>query len=306
MKTDFRVSVIVPCFNYGRFLAETVESVLVQTLPPHQIIVVDDGSTDDTAEVAARYADRIQFIQQENRGVSAARNNGIDNATGNWLAFLDADDVWEPEFLARLRPICIDNPLPAIVFTDYRTFGTVDGLQHPSDSLRTWDPEKYLLSPYISVMPSATVVRAGFGVRFPEWAGSHDEDAIFFNDVAHLGPVRCVAEPLMRYRKHPTSAQARTAARPLGCENLRRWATERELSYPGTVHRLFRTLAALIESARWSRNWPRYWMLRDFCIRYWPADLPKSAVLRERVWPQAVYRFKDAIDRIRDRVGGRA
>lgn len=304
MSADFRVSVIVPCFNYGRFLAETLESVLAQTVLPHEIIVIDDGSTDNTATVAAQFASHITYVKQENHGVSAARNHGIDRATGDWLAFLDADDLWESEFLARIRPICLGDPPPAIVFTDYHTFGTVEAVHRPSASLNAWEPDKYLLTPFVSVMPSATVVRAGLGVRFPEWAGSADEDAIYLNDVAALGPVRCVPLPLMRYRKHPASAQANAVARPNGCANLLRWAIGREARFPGTIHKLFRTLASLTESARWTRNWSRYWMLRNYCIENWPADLPRSSVLSERVWPNAVYRLKDVFDRLTAKSGG--
>jgi hypothetical protein len=144
------------------------------------------------------------------------------------------------------------------------------------------------------------VVPAGGAVRFPEWAGNNEEDAIFFNELAELGPVRAVPEPLMRYRKHPTSAQARTGySSDRGCRNLLRWATEREPTRPGTLARLFDTLAELAVAARWKRNWPQYRALRAFCAANWPVDRPRPPVLTERVWPPAVYAAKDALDRLR-------
>lgn len=298
--TPFRASVVIPTYNYGRFLGHAVDSVLSQTLPPHEVIVVDDGSTDDTPAVAERYAGRIVYLRRANAGVSAARNAGIAAATGDWLAFLDADDAWEPTFLEAVRPVCQADPRPAVVFTDYREFGARDGVARPSARLADWDPAGRLLVPLVAVLPSAAVVPAGLPVRFPEWAGNNEEDAIFFNELAELGPVRAVPEPLARYRKHPTSAQARTGtSSDRGCRNLLRWAAGREPTHPGTVARLFDTLAELAVAARWKRQWSQFRMLRDFCAANWPAGRPRPRVLAERVWPRAVYAVKDALDRLR-------
>jgi glycosyltransferase involved in cell wall biosynthesis len=92
-----RFSVIIPAFNAAATLARAIDSVLAQTWPAHEIIVVDDGSTDATADVAARYGDAVRLIRQTNRGVSVARNAGAAAATGDWLAFLDADDWYAPD-----------------------------------------------------------------------------------------------------------------------------------------------------------------------------------------------------------------
>lgn len=95
------ISVIIPVYNGERFLAEAIGSVLGQTLPPDEIIVVDDGSTDGTAAIATGLASTsplpIRYVYQENRGPAAARNAGIKLAHGDFLAFLDADDLWVPE-----------------------------------------------------------------------------------------------------------------------------------------------------------------------------------------------------------------
>jgi glycosyltransferase involved in cell wall biosynthesis len=94
-----RVSVIIPTYNCSRFVTEAVDSVLAQTLPPAEVIVVDDGSSDDTESVLRPYADRIRYIRKENGGVSTARNAGLRAATSELIAFLDADDVWHPRKL---------------------------------------------------------------------------------------------------------------------------------------------------------------------------------------------------------------
>lgn len=95
-----RFSVIIPAFNAAATLARAIESVRAQTWPVHEIIVVDDGSTDATPEVARRFGDAVRLIAQRNSGVSAARNAGAAAATGDWLAFLDADDWYAPDRIA--------------------------------------------------------------------------------------------------------------------------------------------------------------------------------------------------------------
>ena len=92
-------SVIIPTYNAAETIGRAVESVLGQHLPAQEVIVVDDGSSDGTAAVVAAFGDRVRYLFQPNAGVSAARNAGVDAATGEWLAFLDADDWYYPDRL---------------------------------------------------------------------------------------------------------------------------------------------------------------------------------------------------------------
>src|SRR6266481_1321163 len=103
----FNISVIIPTHNRAGLLQNAIESVLRQTYPVHEIIVVDDGSTDGTRTVVSKYENNrpgstmvVRYIFQEQQGVAAARNTGIENSTGDWLAFLDSDDLWLPEKLS--------------------------------------------------------------------------------------------------------------------------------------------------------------------------------------------------------------
>jgi glycosyltransferase involved in cell wall biosynthesis len=95
------VSIGIPCYNSARWLAQAIESALSQTWPEKEVIVVDDGSTDNSAEVARSFGDRIQFFQTENRGGNHARNLAVQHARGEWLQFLDADDYLEPAKVER-------------------------------------------------------------------------------------------------------------------------------------------------------------------------------------------------------------
>jgi glycosyltransferase involved in cell wall biosynthesis len=105
-----RVDVIIPCYNQGRFLVQAIDSVLAQTYPHVGAIVVDDGSTDDTPEVAARYGDRIRLLRKANAGLGAARNSGLLEARGDFVLFMDSDDFLRPDTIeqhmraARMRP----------------------------------------------------------------------------------------------------------------------------------------------------------------------------------------------------------
>lgn len=94
------ISVVIPAYNAADFVSEAIESVINQSYPSVECIVVNDGSSDGTADVLKGFETVANVIHQENQGVSAARNRGIDAATGDWIAFLDADDLWHPEKLA--------------------------------------------------------------------------------------------------------------------------------------------------------------------------------------------------------------
>jgi glycosyltransferase involved in cell wall biosynthesis len=112
------VSVIVPAYNVECYVAAAIDSALAQTYAPVEVVVVDDGSTDRTAEVIAGYGDRVVTVSQENRGLAGARNSGIRAASGSILALLDADDLWLPERLDRMVPVLTGRPGIGMVTSD--------------------------------------------------------------------------------------------------------------------------------------------------------------------------------------------
>lgn len=101
--TDTRFSVVIPTYNREKLIARAVDSVLNQTFAPTEVIVVDDGSSDGTAQVLDAYSGQVRYIRQENAGSAVARDNGIRSAKYPWVALLDSDDFWRPEHLQRMH-----------------------------------------------------------------------------------------------------------------------------------------------------------------------------------------------------------
>jgi len=119
-KLGSRYSVVIPVFNKEKYIKRTINSVLSQTYQDFEIIIIDDGSTDDSLDKVREFQDsRIRIIQQENQGVSAARNRGIKEANHDWIAFLDADDEWLPRFLEEINNLKINFPECQVAGTGY-------------------------------------------------------------------------------------------------------------------------------------------------------------------------------------------
>jgi glycosyltransferase involved in cell wall biosynthesis len=204
------VSIVVPCFNHGRFVGEAVDSALAQDWPEVEVVVVDDGST-DAATVAACDAqgrrDRVRVLRTGNRGLAAARNHGIAASRGEFLLMLDADDVLVPTFLSRTVPKLLADAKLGIVYTDVEYFGARRG--------RWQTPEFDFVELLCRNLMVATSVyrRACWDAVGGYDAAMRDgfEDWEFWIAVAERGfaGVR-VPEPLFRYRQHHASMLAAT------------------------------------------------------------------------------------------------
>jgi len=116
MNGDPRISVIIPAYNVEDYIEDTLDSLFAQTRTDFEAIVINDGSTDRTGERIGPYRSRIRYISQWNRGVMAARNAGLREARGNYIALLDGDDLWEPEFLEILAGMLDADPVASVAF----------------------------------------------------------------------------------------------------------------------------------------------------------------------------------------------
>ena len=195
-------SIVTAAYQAADSIAECVESALAQTLPAHEIIVVDDGSTDHTAEHLAPYRDRITYIRQENRGAAAALNAGAHAATGDFVAILDADDAYEPERLAALSELAQARPDLDILATDayLEVNGTVVGRFYDATP---FEPERQRLEIIERCFVAWPAIRRA---RLLE-VGGYDESMKFASDwecylrLVYAGcRAGAVGEPLLRYR----------------------------------------------------------------------------------------------------------
>ena len=158
-----RVSIITPFLNAGRFLRESIDSVLAQTYDGWELLLVDDGSTDDgtaiARELAARYPARIRYLAHErrtNRGASASRNLGARHATGEYLAFLDADDVYLPQKLEEQVPLLDAHPDVSMIYAATEYWFSWTG--RPEDAARDWTWRRYGAPPNTVVDPPRMLI----------------------------------------------------------------------------------------------------------------------------------------------------
>ena len=151
------ISVIIPLYNKAGSIAQALDSVLAQEYQDFEIVVVDDGSTDGGASVVENYGDAcIRLVRQENAGVSAARNRGIEEARGEYVAFLDADDEWMPEYLSVQYELVQKYPQCDVFVTNYE-FHNEDGVVTPTRINKlSFDTEDGILDNYFEVAISST------------------------------------------------------------------------------------------------------------------------------------------------------
>lgn len=114
------VSVIMPCYNTSRYIGEAIDSVLGQDYPNIELLVIDDGSTDDTPSIVRAYGDQVRFFSQQNSGAGAARNLGLQNARGQYIAFLDSDDLWLPGKVKAQVEHLEENPAVGVVYSRWQ------------------------------------------------------------------------------------------------------------------------------------------------------------------------------------------
>lgn len=122
------VSVVIPTYNNGELAVDAVESALMQTWRPIEVIVVDDGSSDDTAERMGAFGDRIKFLKRDHVGAAAARNAGIRAGSGSVIAFLDSDDIWKQDKLEKSVPPLLKDKKIGVVYTDFEVIDLKTGI----------------------------------------------------------------------------------------------------------------------------------------------------------------------------------
>lgn len=231
------VSVVIPLYNGEAHVQRALDSVLAQTVPPDDIIVVDDGSTDGGADVVRRCADpRARVVSQQNAGVSAARNRGVAEATTEWVAFLDSDDEWMPRFLEATTQVAYANPSLVAVFSNHRHWGCAIPDRTPAHYPDGVVPDYLqfcldnggdgMCASSALVKRCALFAAGGFPIGVPM-----GEDRDTWMRVAWVGPVAFVSEVLAVYHTEtPGSATKQGSGRmmlyPEAARSFRRWRDE--------------------------------------------------------------------------------
>ncbi len=228
------VSVVIPTYNYAHFVCEAVESALAQTYPAVEVIVVDDGSTDDTRARLAAYGTRIRYVHQKNQGLSAARNTGIREARGPFVAFLDSDDQFHPRKLEHQMAEFARRPELGLVgtnaFSDEPPAWTDVPATPPTV---TFTLDDLVLS--VPFPPSAAVARAecfsACGTFDTALRSAEDRD--MWIRIVTRYPVARVAAPLTWYRQTPGS-MSKNAER---MEAAERTVIDKAFALPELRHR---------------------------------------------------------------------
>ncbi|KZN66748.1 glycosyltransferase family 2 protein [Pseudoalteromonas luteoviolacea] len=192
---SIKFSVVIPLYNKSECIERTIKSVLEQSCPADEIVIVDDGSTDDSvAKVEALNVPNLKLIHQENQGVSAARNTGAQHCSNEYMAFLDADDTWTPFFLSRIADLISRFPNMGLYATRYQKVYGDNEFQDAKIALTKWDACGYEMDNYFAVaasgdlpftMSSIVVSKSVFhelgGFPRGEWMG---EDQSFYINFA--------------------------------------------------------------------------------------------------------------------------
>jgi glycosyltransferase involved in cell wall biosynthesis len=202
-----KVSIIIPAYNQAQYLAEAIRSALAQTYRNYEIIVVDDGSTDDTPQVAKQFNGQVHYLRQENQGLAGARNTGIRQARGEYIALLDSDDAWQPNYLQVMTDLAAQHP-EASVFYCPVVYMDAKGHELPQPGNRqVLSPEEIystllranFLVPSTILMRRSVVMEAG--LFDPAFRRLQDWD-LWLRLLRDRHIFVGIGEPLVRYRLH--------------------------------------------------------------------------------------------------------
>ena len=300
-----RVSVIIPTYNCARYLGRAIDSASAQTYKDYEILVLDDGSTDDTKDVTMQYGRKVTYLYQQNRGLSAARNHAISKASGELLAYLDADDMWYPEKLERQVAFLDAHQECGMVHSEMSIINEQDEILHVRfyEETKRSVPQGYCLQELLRrchIQPVNVVERRSTFDR----VGGFDERLLAIEDYLHWimiaaegQAVGYLAEPLGKYRWRTGSIMMGSKPRLLEgyarlfdillhekqiasrhgneCAEILRarlYPVQRELAYHDRIHG--RRESAKRRLANLIKEWPcQFELYVDLLKAYLPASL---------------------------------
>jgi glycosyltransferase involved in cell wall biosynthesis len=251
-----RFSVLIPTYNRAAYLPAALQSVFAQTCRDYELIVVDDGSSDDTPDLLAQYGDRLHLIRQPNRGPGAARNRGLAEARGEYAVFLDSDDLLLPWALQRLEQAILAHERPAMLMSRPISFedasaaapvaqdAPLTAVHHP-DYLAA-ARARYPVTIAVAVRRDVIAAHQGF----LEHRDCAEDQDLFLRMGTAAGFVFVTAPPLYAYRQHPTSKSREVGALYRGVRGVLR--RERAGGYAGGAARRPERAVILARMARFA------------------------------------------------------
>jgi glycosyltransferase involved in cell wall biosynthesis len=241
----------------------------------------------------------VRVIKQTNQGEGASRNRGIEEARGDWVAFLDSDDVWQPTKLE--KQLAASGGDVIACHTNYYNFGlgnSVDDVSHVPDAVRYGVVH---IAIHVPILPSCLMVRRDLQARFPEWANAA-VDVVYCLDLSRLGRIELIPEPLTGYRRRPgnMSSEAtfgfrchQTILRWLEMNNACLSAEEDARIREGYIDRLLRAA----QRSKWLRKWEFYHAIRKYLADF--DQFPQVAsFLAQKPLPPLLYSLKDAVHKV--------
>lgn len=195
------ISVIIPVYNGDLYLAAAIESILIQNYQPIEILIIDDGSTDDTAKIAARFQQHVRYIYQPNSGASSARNVGLKMAAGEIIAFLDADDIWHEQKLAMQLDILTKNQSLEVVLGYLQKIYSID-LINKGTQFSSNIPPELTLSLGASLFRRSAFDKVGNFDRYLKFSDDWD----WFMRARELGvEIATCFNTVLFYRRHASN-----------------------------------------------------------------------------------------------------
>lgn len=284
------VSVIIPCFNHGRYLGDAIESALKQSYRRLEIIVVDDGSTDDSSQIARKYSD-VRLINQENCGLSQARNAGLEASRGDYLVFLDADDRLLPGAV-EAGSNCLDcRPDCAFVYGYYRLMKP-DGVAMSSSQGRCPKEEPFLdmlRSNYIGMHATVMYRRTVFdSVEWFDTSITACEDYDLYLRITRNFPIYCHGKLVAEYRQHGSNMSCdaglmlKTSLRALGSQRKyirgnRQAQTAYKAGMKNWQEYYGKKLLKVVRSSAEAREWKKVLKGLYTLLRYYPRGVANRA-----------------------------
>jgi glycosyltransferase involved in cell wall biosynthesis len=208
--SDPLVSIVVLCHNYGRFLPEAIESTLTQDYASLEVIVIDDGSTDDSLAVASRYEDGIRVLTQPNQGLARTCNRGAREAGGEHCVFLSADDVLEPSYVSELTAALERTPEASFAYCSARLFGAQSGVApaRPFSAFSLIRGRNYINGSALT-RRADYLEAGGYPEDLPEGAFDDWDFWLTMVERGHRGTY--VPKPLLRWRRHESGSKDPTS-----------------------------------------------------------------------------------------------